>query len=136
MSCKSQLYIATTTPTSVVSGGIVPYTTTVRRRGLEIQRGNAGAVIEDSGSNYYDVEVSVTFTATAAGVATFKLQQNGNDVVGATASTTITTPTTEVRSVSFPAVIRTFCCGTIDTLTVVCSGVAVTISNATMVVKK
>ena len=135
MACKQELYIATTTPTSVVSGGIVPFTTTVRRRGLDIQRGGGGAVIEDCGSNYYDVDVSVTFTAPVAGTVTFKLQQNGSDVTGATASTTITTATTETRSVSFPATIRTFNCGTIDTLTLVCSGVAVTVSNATMRVK-
>ena len=136
MSCRPELYIANTASTSVVSGGIVPFNTTVRRRGLEIQRGGGGAVIEDSGSNYYEVEVSVTFTAPAAGIATFKLQQNGADVIGATASTTITTPTTEVRSVSFPATIRTFCCGSIDTLTLVCSGIATTITNATMTVRK
>ena len=135
MACKQELYIATTTSTSVAAKGIVPFTTTVRRRGLDIQRGGGGAVIEDCGSNYYDVDVSATFTAPVAGTVTFKLQQNGNDVIGATASTTITTPTTEVRSVSFPATIRTFNCGSIDTLTVVCSGVAVTLSNATMRVK-
>lgn len=136
MSCKQELYIATTTSTPVAINGIVPFNTTVRRKGFDIQRGGGGAVIEDCGSNYYDVDVSLTFTAPVAGVVTFKLQQNGADVVGATASTTITTPTTEVRSLSFPATIRTFNCGSIDTLTVVCTGVAVTLSNATMRVRK
>lgn len=136
MSCKPELYIATTTSTAVATNGIVPFNTTVRRRGLQIQRGGAGAVIEDTGSNYYDVDVSVTFTAPVAGVVTLKLQQNGGDVVGATGSSTITTATTEVRTITFPATIRTFVSGAIDTLTVVNTGVAITISNATMRIKK
>lgn len=133
---KAELYIANTTSTSVASGGIVPFATTVRRKGCDIQRGGGGAVIEDVGSNYYDVVVSVTFTAPVAGVISFKLQQNGNDVIGATASTTITTPSTEVRSLSFPATIRTFTCGNIDTLTLVCSGLAATVTNATMQIER
>lgn len=136
MSCKPELYIATTTSTAVATNGIVPFNTTVRRRGLQIQRGGAGAVIEDCGSNYYDVDVSVTFTAPVAGVVTLKLQQNGADVIGATGSSTITTATTEVRTITFPATIRTFVSGAIDTLTVVNTGVAITISNATMRIKK
>lgn len=133
---KAELYIANTTSTAVASGGIVPFNITVRRKGCDIQRGGGGAVIEDVGSNYYDVDVSVTFTAPVAGLITFKLQQNGNDVVGATASTTITTPTTEVRSLTIPATIRTFTCGNIDTLTLVNSGLAVTVSNATMRIER
>lgn len=133
---KAELYIANTTSTSVASGGIVPFDITVRRKGCDIQMGSGGAVIEDVGSNYYDVDVSVTFTAPVAGTITFKLQQNGNDVIGATASTTITTPTTEVRSLTIPATIRTFTCGSIDTLTLVNSGLAVTVSNATMRIER
>lgn len=136
MSCKPELYIATTTETAVAANGIVPFNTTIRRRGMQIQRGGAGAVIKDCGSNYYDVDVSVTFTAPVAGDVTLKLQQNGGDVVGATGSSTITTATTEVRTITFPATIRTFVSGAIDTLTVVNTGVAITISNATMRVKR
>lgn len=136
MSCKPELYIATTTETAVAANGIVPFDITVRRRGMEIQRGGAGAVISDNGSNYYDVDVSVTFTAPVAGVVSLQLQQNNGDVVGATGSATITTATTEVRTITFPAVIRTFVSGAFDTLTLVNTGVAITISNATMRIKK
>lgn len=97
--------------------------------------GNSVA-ITDTGSNYYLVTVTATFTAPIAGAVTLNLQQNGTNVTGATASTTVTTASTEVRSLSFSAVVRTFnCCG-IDSLTIVNSGVGATFSNIAMQVEK
>lgn len=136
MSCKSLINVATTSSTSVVTGGTLPLATIVRRRENDVNLSGNAVAITDTGSNYYLVTVTATFTAPVAGVVTLNLQQNGTNVTGATASTTITTASTEVRSLSFSAVVRTFnCCG-IDSLAIVNSGVGATFTNIAMQVEK
>lgn len=137
MSCNSLIYVANTASTSVLANGVIPFPTVVRRRGRDVGQAGSAVAISDCGSNYYLVNVSATFTAPVAGAVALTLQQNGSAVVGGTASTTISTATTEVRSLSFSAIVRTF--GgqpNIDALTLVNSGVAITLSNATMSVIK
>lgn len=136
MSCKSLIDVATTSSTAVVSGGILPLATIVRRRGCNVNASGNAVAITDCGSNYYYVTVTATFTAPTAGVVTLNLQQNGTNVTGATASTTITTATTEVRSLSFGAIVRTFNNQGIDSLTIVNSGIATTFSNVAIQVEK
>ena len=124
---NSLIYLVTPTVASIASDGVLPLTTIVRRRGSSIQQSNDSIVLGTPG--YYHVSVSVTFTAPAAGIITLKLLQNGTPVQGAIASTTITTATTEVRSLSFDAVVRVPCCGSPVILTVVNDEVAITSSN-------
>lgn len=136
MSCKSLINVATTSSTAVVTGGPLPLATIVRRRGNDVNLSGNAVAITDTGSNYYLVTVTATFTAPVAGVVKLDLQQNGTNVTGATASTTITTASTEVRSLSFTAIVRTFnCCG-IDSLSVVNTGVGATFTNIAMQVEK
>lgn len=136
MSCKSLIYVATTTPSAVLTNGVLPLATIVRRRGRDVNLSGNSIAITDTGSNYYLVTVTATFTAPVAGTISLDLQQNGVAVTGATASTTITTATTEVRSLSFSAIVRTFNGCTIDSLTVVNSGLAATFSNIAVAVEK
>lgn len=124
---NSLIYLATPTVSAVAENGVLPLTTIVRRRGVSIQQSNDSIVLGTPG--YHHVSVSVTFTAPAAGDVTITLLQNGTPVQGATASTTITTATTEVRSLSFDAIVRVPCCGSPTILTVVNEGVAITTSN-------
>ena len=136
MSCKSLIDVATTTSTSVLAGATLPLATIVRRRGRDVDlSGNSVAVI-DCGSNFYLVTVTATFTAPVAGVISIALQQNGTNVTGATASTTITTASTEVRSLSFSAIVRTYNSAGIDALSIVNTGLAATYSNIDMTVVK
>ena len=136
MSCKPNIYVVNTNSTAVVANGVLPFATTVRRRGCDINLSGNSVSINDCGSNYYLVSVNATFTAPVAGNVTLNLQQNGTNVTGATATETVTTATTEVRSISFTATVRTFnSCG-IDSLSVVNAGVAATFSNITMTVVK
>lgn len=136
MSCKSLIDVATTTSTSVLAGATLPLATIVRRRGRDVDlSGNSVAVI-DCGSNFYLVTVTATFTAPVAGVISIALQQNGTAVTGATASTTITTASTEVRSLSFSAIVRTYNSAGIDALSIVNTGLAATYSNIDMTVVK
>lgn len=136
MSCKPLINVATTTSSAVVAGGTLPLATVTRRNGKGVNLGGNSVIITDCGSNYYLVAVTATFTAPVAGIVTLNLQQNGVNVTGGTASTTITTATTEVRSLSFVIPIRTFNNQGIDTLTVVNSGVAATFSNIDVTVIK
>ena len=130
---NSLIYLVTPTVSEVAENGILPLTTIVRRRGASIQQSNDSIVLGAPG--YHHVSVSVTFTAPAAGDVTVTLLQNGTPVQGATASTTITTATTEVRSLSFDAIVRVPCCGSPAILTVVNEGVAITTSNIAVAVE-
>ena len=136
MACKSLIDVATTSSSAVVTNGTLPLATIVRRRGCDVNLSGNSVAITDCGSNYYLVIVTATFTAPVAGVVTLNLQQNGVNVTGATASDTITTATTEVRSISFPAIIRTFNSRGIDSLSIVNSGAGATFSNIAMTVNK
>ena len=131
MSCKSLIDVATTATSAVIANGTLPLATIVRRRGCDVNLS-----ITDMGSNYYLVTVNATFTAPVAGTIALALQQNGVTVTGATASTTITTATTEVRSLSFQAIVRTFNNIGIDSLAVVNTGLAATFSNISVSVVK
>lgn len=124
---NSLIYLTTPSAASVPANGVLPLTTIVRRRGSSIQQSNDSVVLGAPG--YYRVSVSATFTAPAAGVVSLSIRQDGVQIQGATASTTITTATTEVRSLSFSAIVRVPCCGSPVTLTVVNNGVAITTSN-------
>ena len=136
MSCKPNIYVTNTTETAVLANGILPFTIITRRNPRGIDLNGNSVTIADCGSNYYLVNVNATFTAPVAGDVVLNLQQNGVNVVGATGSETITTATTEVRSISFQATIRTFNNIALDTLTVVNSGVEATFSNITLSVIK
>lgn len=136
MSCKSLIYAATTASSAVIADGTLPLSTIIRRRGRDVNLSGNSIAITDAGSNYYLVTVNATFTAPVAGVISLALQQNGVSVAGATASTTVTTATTEVRSLSFSAIVRTFNGGTIDSLTIVNNGLAATFSNIAITVEK
>lgn len=136
MSCKSLIDVATTSSTAVIANATLPLTTIVRRRGADVNLSGNSVAITDCGSNYYLVSVTATFTAPVAGTITLNLQQNGTNVTGGTASTTITTATTEVRSISFTAIVRTFNSGGIDGLSILNAGLAATFTNIDMTVVK
>lgn len=94
-------------------------------------------------SGIYEVSVNITFTGTVAGTATFQLEKNGVALTGATASETITTADTELRSVAFnfPILVNNTCVlNTLSTdltnLTVVNTGIGTTIQNITVFVTK
>lgn len=134
MACKSNIYAVNTTSASVVANGTLPLSTIVRRYGCAANLTGNAVTLSEPG--YYLVNVEATFTAPVAGVVTLALQDDGVAVQGATASTTITTATTEVRSLAFTAIVRVFCNSTPDALTIVNTGVAATFSNIAISVVK
>ena len=132
---KSGLYVVNTTATTVATNGIIPFNTIVRRRNNTVNLNGNTVTITDCNSNYYLVTVSVTFTSATADTATLQLYYNGNAYTGATASTTVATATTEVKTLVTTAIVRSSCCNDADTITVVNTGTpTLTTSNVSMTV--
>lgn len=128
------IMMTTTTPASVLSGGALPLTTVQNiKRCNNIRPGSNSVIITSPG--LYDITASDTFTGTEAGVANLKLQLNGTDVPGITASTTITTADTEVRSLSISGVVKVCCCNLPATISLINGGIAVDTSNIVLTVK-
>lgn len=134
---NSVIYVANTSNASVVAGGTIPLPTIVRRKGCNLAGSGTGVIVTNRNrcDDYYDVEVSVTFTAVAEGDVTINLLQDGVQVVGGTASVTVTTAGTQIVSVSFPATIKVSCANSPDVLALT-SSAAITVSNATMQVSE
>ena len=86
-------------------------------------------VIHDRCSNGYKITVNITLTAPVAGTVQISVQQNGTTVIGATASTTIATATTESKAVSFSTIIKSTGGSTNDVITLVTGSLAITTSN-------
>ena len=134
MSCKSNIYVVNTASTAVVANGVIPVSTIVRRYGNNINAAGSSVTINEAG--YYLVSANVTFTAPVAGVVSIALQDDGSTVPGAVAATTVTTATTEPRSLSLTAIVRVFCGSAPDALTLLNTGVAATYSNVALSVVK
>ena len=124
---NSLIMMTTTTSNSVLANGVVPLTTITRRRGQTVTSNGNSVLLNRPG--YYKVNATITFTSTATGIATIKAQKSGVDLVGMTASTTITTATTEVRTLNVSGVVRVFCNDPLASITLVNSGIAITTSN-------
>ena len=124
---NSLIYLVTPTLASILADGIIPLSTIARRRSYAIQQSNDSILLNAPG--YYKVSLNITFTAPEAGDVTVELRQDGVAVPGATATETITTATTEVRTISFDVIVRVPCCGAPSTLTFVNTGVAISSSN-------
>lgn len=124
------IYLITTTTQSVLANGIIPLETIARRRGCTCEKNGNGINLTRPG--YYKITGSITFTAPVAGVVTLEAQKNGVDIPGITASTTVTTATTEVRTLNISGIIRVMCGEGDPTITLVNSGVAITLSNVSV----
>ena len=124
------IYLITTTSQSVLANGIIPLETIARRRGCTCEQNGNGIILTRPG--YYKITGSITFTAPAAGVVTVVARKSGTNVPGITASTTITTADTEVRTVNINGIIRVMCGEGEPTITLVNTGVAITTSNVSL----
>lgn len=104
---QSALFAITPTTAIVPAGGALPLTTVARRITPRIQLGSDSANVCVPG--YYEVTATVTFTAAEAGDVTISAFQNGEAIPGITATETITTPATEVRTVTLHGIVRVRC---------------------------
>mgnify|MGYP006988841719 CR=1 FL=1 len=135
MTCKSALYTINNTnatiTASVAAPAQVPFGSIIRRFGKYVNLDGGSIICCDSG--YFDADVSVTVTPTAAGVVTAQLYQDGVAIPGAFASTTAAAGGTENLSIN--ALVRNCgCnCSSVLTLTINASGV---VNNVATVVEK
>lgn len=103
MSCKSAIYTANTTATAVAVNGIIPLGETIRRFGTNLSQ--SGNTITARGRGYFDVNVSASAEATAAGDVTVSLLADGSPVPGATA-TESAAAAGDIVNLAFPGMIR------------------------------
>lgn len=94
-------------------------------------------------SGFYHVTATITFTAPAAGDVVFQLASNGTPIVGATATETITTATTEIKTttIDFYVLVNKGCVAglpttLIENISILNTGVASTVTNVIVNVEK
>lgn len=129
---RSAIYTANTTSQVLTADSGVSFGSVIRRFGCNCNLN--GDAITLSGAGYYDVDINVVVTGSAAGTAEIVLLKDGVEVPGATASTA--TSTTSINTVGISALVRELCCEGGSTLTLVLRGVNATISNVATVVTK
>lgn len=124
---KALIYTANTSGAAVPIGNTVPVGSIIRRYGQCIDATGSAINVQESG--YYDVDVSASVTAAAAGDVILSLTQDGVPVPGARAAATVTTATTQIVDLGFNAVIRVMCCGNANLSVLVAGTAAPTIQN-------
>lgn len=129
--CKAAVYAANSTAQTLASGSVISFGTIVRKFGCNCSVSGGNAIIQ--GAGYYDIDANVTFTAGAAGTAVITLYKDGTAIPGANASQTVAADS--VYSISLPALVKEVCCQE-STITAIISGVAATVNNAAIEVKK
>ena len=107
------LQVSNITSQTVESLGLVNLGNVVRKYCCANQCGiptfsytNGNNAITLNQAGYYKIDVNATFSGSASGVGSLTLYVNGLPLSHATASETITTATTEQRSIAFTTTIR------------------------------
>jgi hypothetical protein len=132
----SVLYLVNnTTQTVLENGTVVPGT--VIHRNCQSQATLSGNSINIVGTGYFNVDVSVTLAGSEAGNAVIQLYKDGAAVPGAIGTQTITTASTEYRTISFSAeILRQCACAGMASVTLVNTGIGVTITNVAIRIKR
>ena len=131
---NSLIFKVTTTPATILAGGILPLTTIARRRGRLITSENDSISLNAPG--YYKVTVTVTASGSEAGDIVLNVLKNGIEIPGLTASDTITTATTELRTLTISGTVRVLCGEGSAVLTLVnASTIGITTSNISVAVE-
>ena len=130
MMSKTLIYAVNTATQSIADGGTINFGNVIRKYGcLSISGGN----VSTNCDGYYDIDVNLTVSGTAAGTANVQVYSNGTALPGAIA--TVPTTATSVTSVCIPTVIRQKCCVPCN-ITVIVSGTSVNITNSSIRVVK
>ena len=131
---NSLIFKVTTTPATILAGGILPLTTIARRRGRLITSENDSISLNAPG--YYKVTVTVTASGSEAGDIVLNVLKNGIEIPGLTASETITNATTELRTLTISGTVRVLCGEGSAVLTLVnASTIGITTSNISVAVE-
>lgn len=130
---KSLLYAGNSaTQVTTVSGTAITFPTIIRRYGCNCKVNN-GTIVA-SGAGYYEGISNITMEGTAAGTATVQVLSNGVAIPFASAS--VVTTDGSIDNISIPFVVRNKCNCVDSTISVVVSGVAVNVNNASITLTK
>ena len=124
-------FITNTQPQAVATNGNVIFTTMSRKANCGIKLQDNNIILKKSG--YYLVSGGITFTG-AVGNASIQLYKNGSVVVGAISTESISTANTQVKTLPVNAIVRVFN-GEIGLITLVNTGVALNITNASLCIE-
>lgn len=102
----SAIYAINTNATTVAENSIIPAYIN-KAPGNSMSWFYNSAIIRRPG--YYKISATVTLTAQTAGNVTITMQKNGQNIPGITATETITTANTEVRTLALEGIIRVLC---------------------------
>lgn len=132
--CKALIYTVNSASTAATLNAPVEIGSIIHKYGCAIHSDSSSFRITDSG--YYDIDVSATFTAAVPGDVTLNVYSNGVLIPGATATETVTTANTEIRSVHFSATTKLNCWRDTKMLTIVATGTAPTITNIAVQIER
>ena len=132
----SVLFLVSNTTQSVAVDGLVNLGTTIHKNcGSQARQSGNGIAI--TGTGYFNIEVNAIVSAPATGNVTLQLYKDGLPISGAIATETIGTATTELHSMSFNTeILRGCACNSLSSITIVNTGIASTISNVSVRVKR
>ena len=132
MGCNSAISGYNNAALALTPGSIIPLGTVNRRFGCNLNLSGNGLLV--SGAGYYDIGANVTLTATAAGVVTVALFENGVQIPGAISQQTVAVG--DVVTLPLRSLIRLQCCNSDSNVTVVLGGVVATVNNISWVAEK
>ena len=127
---KAGIYTANNTAQAVGANSALPLGSIIRRFGCSVDLNGNGVNIREQG--YYNVDGSITYTPTDAGLLTVQLMADGVAVPGASASVTAVAATT--YNLSIVGMVRR-CCSAPGTLTLMVN-LAGTVNNVGLIVGK
>lgn len=129
----SVLYAINTASTTVEAGSVIPCNVS-KRKGCSVIEADNMILLRTPG--YYVVTATVTFSAAEAGDVVLSLRKNGVAVPGITATETITTADTEVRTVTLQGVVKVLCYEGMPILTLVnaSDGIDITVTNVSVTI--
>lgn len=131
MSCKSAI-LTVNKNVNVPVSGTIPLGSVLRRFGQNLQLEGNGIVVQ--GQGYYQLDVSITATAVAAGPLTVTVLKDGVELPGATATETAAANGTV--NLCIPYIVREQCCDSSSALTFALTGGAALVNSIAVVAVK
>lgn len=128
---KNLIFTINTNEVNVASESNIPLTTIARRKGCVLDLSSPNLILKEAG--YYLVYANITLTGQTAGDVGVAILKNNIAVEGLSITETITTATTETRTISISGIVRVFCSDNKPALlTLYNNGIAITITNANL----
>ena len=115
---------------AIVQNQTIPFTINRRKCPIYELSGNGIKVLKDG---YYKVSGSITFSVPTAGDVGIEIQKDGVVIPSALASATGAVDTTYTLNVD--GVFRVMCCEARPTITLLNTGVALTLTNASLIIE-